>query len=244
MRDIKDIIEFYKTEKISDHSFKMEITRALSPLSHVSVDLDLGTTASTTNSSYIAALIPEKVNGELFSTLILDKYALINVLGVDDIDFILKTSENFSTFAAKMLNDFIVRNAESEVSFNDCILLYISIYKALCEKYATYPYIKELMVKQTIDLEKLRDVELAIETKNEKSESIVEYILVHKLLPEFALRKAEELFQQLNRGSLASGENPDVPVKNYWYSKTAALSTGIINPEYHQDLDPNYIPNH
>ena len=179
----------------------------------------------------------------IFSTLVLDKNVLLNILTVDDIDFILKTSENFTTFATKMLNDFIVERHDCEVSFNDCILLYISIYKALCEKYAACPYIRDLMVRKTIDLEKIQDVELAIETKNEKSENIVEFILVHKLLPEFALNKAEELFQKLNvAGGLGSTDITEKPVVNQWYAKTASLSNGIINPEYHQDLDPDYIP--
>ena len=244
MRDVKDIIEFYRSEKISDHSFKMEIGRALSPLSRLNVEVDTGTSAGTTNSSYVAMVVPEKINGELYSTLVIDRNAIMNILTIDDIDFVLKTSENFTTYAVKMLNNFIVTRAGTEVSYSECILTYLHIYKALCEKFAAYPALKDLMISKTIDLEKLQEVELAIETKNEKSESVVEFILIHKLLPEIALKKAEELFQHINvAGSFSSETEADgKPVQNYWYSKAAALSNGIINPEYHQDLDPFYNP--
>ena len=75
----------------------------------------------------------------------------------------------------------------------------------------------------------------------EITEQFIEYINIHKVIPNFALVIAEDTFQQLNVApNLADHVYYDInkPVENYWWTKLVSNTTGTFNPEGREDLCP------
>ena len=242
MKDALSIIEFYKDNKISTYSFESEISRLFPSILNLKVVLDNKTVVGTTNSSYIAALVPEYVNGTTITTLAIDEYALKNKLSTADVSYVLDCAERLVPSTIRHYISYINRYKDGEIGFIDCIAIYINCYKVFLDEMVKNPSLNKLVEEKTISLDKLSDLQLAIENGTESLEHIIEFISVHKLLPELALYKAEKLFQDRNTAVAGEHKNIDIPKSNELYAKMASLSTGIINPEFHQDLDPNYIP--
>ena len=64
-------------------------------------------------------------------------------------------------------------------------------------------------------------------------------------LPKFALDQAEKLFKSVNIPDTEVDKrvlSQDLPESNLMYADVASHSTGVINPEWRQDIDPNYLP--
>lgn len=241
MSNIKEIVEFYKEGHISKRSFEAELAREFNPFANISVVLDTTTTIGATNASYVAMLVPEYVNDIVKHTLVIDEATLMNKLTCADVDFIKNVTEKMAPAHAKMLSDFVAKNRGLETTYGECVMVYTKMYETFLNEIIKCPNIATLVQEKTIDLTKLHDVQLAIESGNESVKRAVEYINIHKVIPNFALVIAEDTFQQLNVApNLADHIYYDInkPVENYWWTKLVSNTTGTFNPEGREDLCP------
>jgi hypothetical protein len=241
MTNINELVEFYKNGSITKKSFEAELGRVFNVLTNISVSLDSETTLGTTNASYVAMLVPEYVNDIIKNKLVIDDNLLKNKLDTEAITSILVIAENFISIADSTLYSFFNKNKGTDVTFGECVLLYANIYSLFLNNLLQSEKIYEIANEKTIDVEKLNDVKLAIESGNETIQKAIEYINVHKLLPNQALVSAEDLFQQINSVQGISkyiDQDIDKPVENYFWTKLVSNTTGTFNPESRTELDP------
>lgn len=238
MSNITDIVEFYKANKISDRTFEAEIAREMDQIFNISVKIDPNTQVGMTNGSYITMLVPENVNGVYKNTLVIDKAAIYNTFEPEDIDYICRTAANVAPKVNKIMADFLSKRAGSEVSYLETIALYLSIYLEFIKVLVTNSSFSKFIDMKTIDFTKLDDLSLAINNATENKERILEFIAVNKLLPEFAIERAENMFKLLNGAEFSGSKNGDTPIENYLYTKLSAIASSAFNPLGHTALDP------
>ena len=240
--NIKEIVDFYKNGYISEKSFEAELGRVFSIFANVSVVLDDETTIGATNSSYVAMLIPEYTNDIIRHKLVIDSELLKNKLEGEDIEYIVSVVENLVPTSSSTIISFFNKNKGTDVSYGECILIYAKLYNLFLTELLNNENIAKIAEEKTVDMQKLLDVQLAIESGNESTQKAVEYINVHKLLPNQALISAEDLYQQVNEIKTVSKtlvQDIDKPVQNYWWTKLVSNTTGTFNPESRTVLDPD-----
>lgn len=238
--EIIDMLTYFKTKKISKATFEGELDRLFSAFSNASVLLDDTVNSGATNASYIANIVPENKNGSIHNTLVIDSFTLQNKLSAGDLQCIITAAQKFLPTSTKLLYNFIRQRGGTETGFNECILLYLNIYELFIDSIANTPTILELKQSKTIDLAKLNDVKLAIDRGTETHNSIVEFIQVNKIIPTFALNKAEDLYKEINL-PITNTADGNKPTANYWYAKLISQITGNFNPEERKDIDPFYL---
>lgn len=240
--ELMNVLEFYKSGDITKEAAEKEIGRLLTGRYYIDVIFD--DLENKNNSSYIAMVIPEKINDDLKVYFVIDKNVIDTRLSTENAYKLLKVMSNFCVEAVIFYLQFLRINKDIETTFLDCVQFYINLYLKLLNK------IPEDIMDNINDFKKFAmhdtsNILLAIQSGNERSDSIINYILLNHTLPKFALDQAEKLFKSVNIPDTEVDKrvlSQDLPESNLMYADVASQSTGVINPEWRQDIDPNYLP--
>ena len=241
-QEITNIIDFYKAGDIEEHTAENEIGRLLSGRYYVEVIFD--DLENKNNSSYMAMVIPEIINGVFREKLVIDKDVVKTKLSSEKITLLLSKMMDAIPEINGIFYSFIQTHKDIETSFLDCIQLFINLYtnfifKLPDEIFDTVEDFKTFIQQDTAN------ILLAIQSENETSENIVNHILLNHTLPKIALQMAETLFKNINipvEGKAKIVADQDYPESNVMHADIASHSTGVINPEWRDDLNPFYIP--
>lgn len=241
-QELINIIDFYKAGDIEKIVLENEIGRLLSGSFYVNVILD--DLENKNNRSYIAMVIPEMVNGVYKEKFVIDKDIIDTKLSSDKVCLLLEKMYEDVPKINKIYHEFIYKNKDTEVSFLECVQLFIKMYCNFIfdlpvEIFDTVADFKTTVEKDT------SDILLAIQSGNEPSHEIVSHILLNHTLPKIALTCAENLFKNINvpvEDINNKIKEQEIPESDVMHADMASQSNGVINPGWREDLDPFYIP--
>ncbi len=247
MTDFSDILSFYRTGKLSKFALEAELSRGIDTVrASVSIDDDVNASAGT----YAIAIIPDMRSGTVKDTIVIDRKLIDSQIAVGKIvELITAAAKSIPAVNMRYLS-FMSSHKNTETSYLECIEFALNSYKTmlddinadLSEDSAISQMIR---IAHTIDINALNTAILSAHTGKETAESCVEYILNKRLLPKAALSNAEDMFKIINNPAISGdGVDPlhEVPAENKFYAKLASVCDGLINPQYHKDMDPFYIP--
>ena len=86
---------------------------------------------------------------------ILDLHTIKNTLSDDAMEYLGACAEKVIPVVARQLSDFIVSHKDTEVSYCECIVLYVNIYTTYLNLLKEYPAFAELVNAKTIDIDKI-----------------------------------------------------------------------------------------
>lgn len=244
----QQIVEYYRGGKINKFTAEAEISRLINAL-NAKVLIDDKTNPNGA-STYIVMLIPEMINGVYRTTMVLDEKFVLGQQSALLVAELIEHAVGCIPAAVMMLGKFITSKNGAEASKNECIGAYLEIYR---ETMGTLISDNDPAIKMEINDFHLYDIgpgidaSLALKQGHEETSSIIEYLRVNRVVPELAIQKAVELFNRINGrvgddSEQAVSEDVVKPAENEFYSKLKRDYKGLIDPEYHKDIDPNYLP--
>lgn len=237
-----NLINYYKNSDINKNTLESELGRELTDIYYVDAIVD--ELNNQNNSSYISMVIPKKVNESIKLYYVIDNNVILNILSPEKTVLLLSEMKNFEVKGMMTYLKFLNDNKDTEISFLDCIEFYIRLYLSFLTNLdlTEYPELSDFFVFLQNDI---KDVLLAIENGTETSEKIVNHILLKHILPEFALKEAENMFKELNVPQEKTEEpliDQTQPKQNVMFADMTSKSNGYINPEWRTDIDPFYDP--
>lgn len=238
----KEIISYYKSGKLSKKSVEAELPDLLY-IMNCSVELD-DTVSASSNTSYIAMIIPEIVNDMIVrSTLVIDDHIVKSRLSTDGFISVLNSCVEAYQTILRLFDKFKTAHKSVETSFLDCVEIYGLLYKQLISSLKAED-IQKLVDDKTFSEKKIDDALYSIANNSEKPESIIEYIRNNYVMPNIVLEKAQQLFKKLNdaTNTTKSVSDIDTPEQNVLFNSMLSFSTGIIDPTYSKEVDPFYEP--
>lgn len=247
MTDFSDILGFYRTGKLSRFALEAEMTRALDmPRADVIID----ETACSSAGTYAVAIIPDMRSGVIKDHIAVDKRLIDSQIAVGKIVDLINAAGKLIPSVNMRYVGFRSSHHDVETSYLECIEFALNSYKiAISDLDADLGADSALAyltgVAHTLDLSALDSAILSAHTGKDSVKSCVEFVLNHRLLPKIALDNAEDMFKSLNSPTVGiDGKDPinEVPAENEFYARAAGLCDGRINPQYHKDLDPFYLP--
>lgn len=247
MTDFSDILSFYRTGKLSRFALEAEMTRAIDmPRADVIID----ETACSAAGTYAIAIIPDMRSGIIKDHIVIDRRLIDSQIAINKIIELISAAGKLIPSVNMRYVGFRSSHHGVETSYLECIEFALNSYKCMISDLdsdlgadSAISYLTGVAHK--LDLPSLDSAILSAHTGKDSIEACVEFILGHRLLPKIALENAEDLFKSLNSPSAdINGADPlhEVPAENEYYARAASMCDGMINPQYHKDLDPFYLP--
>ena len=237
MENLKEYLKLYKAGKLSKMATEMEINKALDMLKTKVCFEDSAT--NNANTSFIACMVPELCDkcGALKLHLVFDNRFVMTLLNEDEIISILEGFKKGYQTIIREFNNFIQLHKDGEITLAETLLEYATLY-SLSLNYIPIDVVNKLTDSGAFVPGRVTDVLVALKTGNEELNKTIEFCLVNHVVPKCLIDLSEKLFKDLN----GIEQSIDDSVVNGVYNRMKELSTGNINPEYHKDIDPDYIP--
>ena len=120
---LESLLKLYKNDKVTDYVVEKEFAKYIGD--HVGVKIIKD--AATSNTSYVAFVIPEKHVEGFYLNIILDKFAL-NKYNESEIITILNKLKEKKFIFTKKYHEFLTDKSGNEVTFSDAMGFLLNLY--------------------------------------------------------------------------------------------------------------------
>jgi len=214
--NLENLIKLYKENKINEYVLEKELTLSVQKNVRCSVKI-IEDIIGSTNSTFGITSLPEKKNGILYITYLIDKALIKNFLSEEEVlTFLFNEIKNTQTIFS-YFTKFLIEKKDTEISLRESIIFFLNIYfislKAIPEN------IKEKLyeLKALPSYETLKNEVDALNNEEEPLEEIIEKLKINDTIPNIFLEEAKKISEE----SLKQ-EEPIIVDLNL---ETAALTT-------------------
>ena len=248
------VIELYKTGKITKTALESELSKAVSDLvtpNNITVSI-ISELDGNTNTTFGVTSLPKKVGERVYVTLLIDKDALMNLVEPEEILCMIKVEAcNNYQKVLKKYTKFVKEHEDSEILLDDALDLFLDIYEESLENlYENLPEISaKLAENRTIQsVRSIKSEREALKNPKEDIRIVAERLTLSKKFPMAFLEAARKLVRnsvkdQTPEDKIPLFYNDEKPVMNQFQQQRRALSDGTYDAsKMSRVIEYDYVP--